>query len=217
MNYKFRIEASDLKKGISNSIIITLLFSIVFVFSSCKKQPTIQPIDTSVFPNTFLSVFDQKAIYVTSFGQSIDIEDISRQLDSLDVTYHRDNYLKIDDVAKDSVVVLVIGCSIKGLQEAGTTVEAESERALNIVNQKEAKNLTLIAYHIGGVERRGKTSDGLIHTIMSETDFNIVYKPGDYDGFISKLSSKNQIPMYSYDFPSQLLSTLKKLATGDDA
>ncbi|MFA5719815.1 MAG: DUF6305 family protein [Acholeplasmataceae bacterium] len=189
----------------------------ILVFSSCKKQPTIDPIDTSVFPNTFLSVFEGRELYVTSFGQSIDIEDLTRQLDALEITYHRNNYLEVNDISKDAVLILAIGCSIKGLQEAGTSVGAESERAQEIINQKEAKNLTVIAFHIGGVERRGNTSDGLINTIMSNTDFNIVYKQGDYDGFISKISSKQNIPMYSYEFPSQLLSTIKKLSIGDES
>lgn len=189
----------------------------ILVFSSCKKQPTIDPIDTSVFPNTFLSVFESRELYVTSFGQSIDIEDLTRQLDTLELTYHRNNYLEANDIKKDAVLILAIGCSIKGLQEAGTSVEAESERALEIINQKETKNITIIAFHIGGVERRGNTSDGLINTIMSKTDLNIVYKQGDYDGFISKISSKQNIPMYSYEFPSQLLSTIKKLSIGDES
>lgn len=197
--------------------LIFILFSILVLFlSSCKKTPEVEEIDTSVFPEAFLGIIGQKQIYVTSFGQTIDIEDIVRELDNLNVNYIRKNYLTNSEITNNSIIIMAIGCSIKGLQEAGTTVEAESERALEIINSKEEKNLTLIAFHIGGVERRGRTSDGLINSVMSNTDFNVFYKPGDYDGYLSRISSENEVPMYSYEFPSQLLSTLKKIATGDD-
>ncbi|MGI6781641.1 MAG: DUF6305 family protein [Acholeplasmataceae bacterium] len=205
-----------MKKKIIKLINVILLIVASLFFSSCKNSVVNEPIDTSVFPDAFSGIINNKKVYVTSFGQSIDIEDIIRELDALNVSYTRNNYLENDDIANDSVVIMVIGCSIKGLQEAGTSVEAESVRAQKIINSKDDKNLILIAFHIGGVERRGRTSDGLISSVMNHTDFNIFYKPGDYDGYLSTISSKNNIPMYGYEFPSQLLQTIKKITIGDD-
>lgn len=195
---------------------LVILVSLLIVFSSCKKEDNNTPIDTSIFPSQFLSVLENNEIYITSFGQSIDIEDITTELDALAIDYTRDNYLTHHTVNNNSVILMVIGCSIKGLQEAGTTVEAENDRALAFIDKKETKNLTFIAFHIGGIARRGKTSDGIITSVMSHTDFNVVYKPGDYDQTISKLSNKHSIPMFGYESPTQLLPTLRKMINGEE-
>lgn len=196
---------------IKKIILIKILFLLLFIFSACKKKEEIKEIDTSVFPDVFLGILNEKEIYVTSFGQSIDIEDITRELDNLNVDYNRDNYLKVDSINNDSAVIMVIGCSVKGLQESGTTIEKEIERANKIIKEKQNKNLTLIAFHIGGVARRGKSSDSLIKDIMTKTDFNVFYKLGNHDFYLSSLFEKENIKMYSYESPSQLNQTLKKM------
>lgn len=189
----------------------------MIVLISCKEKPIIDDTTHSVFPNAFLSIMSQQEIYVTSFGQSIDIEDFSKELDFLDVPYTRDNYLTANDIEANAVVVMVVGSSIKGLQSAGITNDMEIKRAQEIFNIKQSHNLTILAFHLGGVARRGSTSDGIIFEIMSKTDFNIAYLQGNYDRYLSNISKEANIPFYTYEYQTQLLPTLKKLVGGEES
>lgn len=203
-------------KTIKN-IILTLFLTIML--ASCKPEEIEEPIafENDVFPEEFYRVLADKKVYLTSFGQSIEIEDLAQTMEAIEpLDFFMDNYLEIKDIENDSVLLIVVGCSVKGLQEVGVTTEDESLRAEKIFTKKESKNITIIAFHIGGTLRRGRTSDDLIKHVFSNADFNIFYKVGDFDNKLSLFSYDNNVKMYAYDAPTQLLVVLKKLYYGEE-
>jgi len=215
------------KNKMTSNILNKITFIIILFFSAlllvgCKQTPTPpnnadEDVDPSIFPEQFSGILYNKKIYITSFGQSIDIEDFTYQLESLSlIEYKRENMLNVDDVLNDSVVIMVVGSSLKALQEAGITVKEELSRAQRFFDKKESKNLTYISFHIGGKARRGLTSDSIIELVMSKTDLNIFFKDSNFDNKLVLFSQKNNVPMYQYEYVTQLPPTIRRLYENED-
>lgn len=198
---------------------LILMLLLVLTLAGCKRPIIKEPpeYNNDVFPKEYYQILADKKVYLTSFGQSIDVDDLDFAMRSVDgLEYKRDDYLEVGDISDDAVLIIVVGCSVKGLLEAGISISEESLRALAIFNQKENKNLTIISFHIGGPSRRGSTSDGLIEEIFSKSDFNIFYSEGNFDEKLSLISHNYNVKAFRYDSPNQLLVVLKNLFFGEE-
>jgi len=199
------------------NIIILGCFVILFSLSSCKPSEPIEHIDFSQFPESFNGFLIDKDIYITSIGQAIDIEDFLIDVQYLNLfSYHHHNLLKASEVPDEGVVLIVIGCSIKGLSDAGITVEEETSRIKSFIKDAKAGRISVINWHIGGMARRGSTSDSLIEVAFSGANLNIFVKNGDTDHFLSRIASTNQIPSYEINYLGEIGDTLKLLALQSD-
>jgi hypothetical protein len=130
-----------------------------------------------------------KPAFVTTVGQSADIEMVKVLLDRSAVP-HKDNaQAKAGDLAPSGAktLVLVLGGSTKGLGAAGISADAELERARSLVAEAKKLGMTIIGLHIGGEARRGQLSDRFIQAAVPACQYVIVVAEGDKDGFISKL------------------------------
>lgn len=153
-----------------------------------------------------------KKIYLTSIGQSLEIDNFMYDADQLDIfEYTYDNELSASSVENGSVVFAFVGCSIKGLGESGITLEEEISRARSLVNACKNGRFSLVAFHLGGVYRRGTTSDRLINIVFASSTFNIYVGSGNSDGLLSTVSISNNIPCYEISNSYTIEETLNYL------
>ena len=156
---------------------------------------------------------NNKKVYLTSIGQSSDLEDTEELvLNNLDnFVYEKDLFLKANDLEKDSVVLIFVGCSIKAMASAMTTIDKELDRAKEFVERANKKEISIICFHIGGEKRRGITSDRFIDALFSKSVFNVFLDKSDYDSYLSNLSINNDILGYIITSDLSLEKVFKQL------
>ncbi len=180
---------------------------------SCKKQPvstSVTPGDFSTFPEEMKGLIKDKKIYLTSIGQSADMEHFIYIADELKLfSYSSDATYDATDIEEGSVLFAFVGCSIKGLEESGITIDEEKARASKLAKASKEHHFTLISFHLGGAARRGTTSDKMIGIMFASSTFNIFAVSGNADAFLSTTSTDNAVPCYSLETSYSLESPLK--------
>ncbi len=192
-----------------------VLVALALLISSCDEPQKNNPIDITfdVFPSEFLGIVKDKPVYITSIGQAIDIEDFLIEVDYLNLfEYTHDNMLQPEDVPAGAVVMAIVGCSIKGLTSAHLTLEEEMARSQAFMTKTKNKEITFIAWHIGGMARRGSTSDQIIETVFSGASLDLFLTYGDSDKFLTNIVVENDVPCYQIDYVGNIGLVLKLLA-----
>lgn len=193
-------------------LFLFFLFIVLFLSGCVTKEPNNFDNCNSIFPSEFNNIIGDRPLYLTSLGQSIDIENLIVRLEHYKITnYYRENILKSDSIRNNSVIFLVAGCSMKGLGDAGTNVDNEIQRAHDLLAQKESKNLTIIVFHIGGNERRGATSDRLIDEAFKISNLVIFLESGNKDGYLCEVVNKYELPHVAYSNIGQMDTALISL------
>lgn len=186
---------------------------LLLTLSSCRTPILVEVDDFSEFPKSFAGFLINKDIYITSIGQAIDVEDFLYDVDYLNLfPYKHHNMLTAAEVPDNGVVLIVIGCSIKGLGDAGITVEEEINRVSEFVKDVKDGRISVINWHIGGMARRGSTSDSLIEVAFKEASLNIFIKYGNRDLFLSRIATMYHIPSYEINHLGEIGDTLKLLS-----
>lgn len=198
--------------------IILLLTFILFTSVSCtengeKEQPVYKNIDYTIFPEDMKGLIKDKDIYITSIGQSSDMNDFKEVvLDNLNLfEYTIDSFLQASEVKESSVVIVFVGCSIKALAASETTIDAELERANEYVQASKNGKITLICCHTGGESRRGATSDQFITVMFKNSQMNIFTADSDNDELLTNLSRENNIAGYEITNSLELEKAMKYL------
>lgn len=205
---------------------VNLVFLLMILFiglAGCTKNSDIPSDDEWVFaiPEEYRGIMEDKKVYITSIGQSIDIENFMINIvhfaeeEKYDFNYVYDTELEASEVESSSIVFLIVGCSIKAMSDAGITVNSELARAEEFVSLKERGKITLISWHLGGMSRRGTTSDRLIELVFSASDINIFVKSGNSDGLLAKISMENEVAMYQIATISAVTEPLMFLLASD--
>lgn len=198
-------------------VIICLIITVLLlcIITSCKKEDdtTTIKIINDQFPSEFNSYIKDKNIYVTSIGQ--DAEMIKFQITTLEkqdlFDYTIDSFLDAGDVLEGSVVFIFVGCSVKALGESGLTLQDEMSRANDFIERQKRGEISIIALHTGGADRRGSTSDQFISKIFSNSNMNIYVDKGNYDNMLAEISANNNIPAYQIISSTALTDTIKLL------
>lgn len=190
-----------------------IILFLLLVLCGCEvKDPINVDNCNNVFPDKFNNTIGDRPLYITSLGQSIDIENLMIRLEHYKLTnYYRKNILDTNLIKENSVVFVVAGCSMKGLGDAGTNVDNEIHRAHKLMEVKESKNLTIIVFHLGGNERRGATSDRLIDEAFKISDLVIFLKAGNEDGYLCKLVNEYNLYHVQYANIGQMDTALISL------
>lgn len=166
-------------------VAVALLVALT-AFCACNPQqpagdngiPSAYTVNTE-FPEEFSGFLHGKKLYVTSLGQSGDILKIQQYLNGENIDAVCGNFLLVDEIEENSVLFLVVGCSIKGMAENGVTPDSEIYRAEQYVKTSEQRNVSVIAWHIGGPSRRGYTSDTLIEYVFGRADLDLFTASGN--------------------------------------
>ena len=152
-----------------------------------------------------------KPAFLTTVGQSADIEMVKVLLDRGTVP-HKDNaQAKAGDLAASGArtLVVVLGGSTKGLGAAGISADAEVERARALLAEAKKLGMTIIGVHVGGEARRGQLSDRFIAAAVPSCQYLVVVADGDKDGFITKLAGA-AIPLDKVERISKAVEPLQK-------
>lgn len=152
-----------------------------------------------------------KPAFLTTVGQSADIEMVKVLLDRSAVPYTANAQAKAGDVAASGAktLVVVLGGSTKGLGAAGISADAEIDRAKALLAEAKKLGMTVIGMHVGGEARRGQLSDRFIQAAVPACQYVVVVADGDKDGFITKLCGA-AIPMDKVDRISGAVDPIRK-------
>jgi hypothetical protein len=137
-----------------------------------------------------------KPAFLTSVGQSADVEMVKVLMDRAAIPYQADTKVKASDLAASAkTLVLAIGGSSKGLGAAGISVDSELERAKAVIAEARKRGMKVIGLHVGGEVRRGELSDRFVQTAVPLCDYVIVVADGNKDGLFTKLAAAGKIPL----------------------
>ncbi len=152
-----------------------------------------------------------KPAFLTSVGQSADIEMVKVLLERAAVPHKMDAQAKAGDLAASGAktLILVVGGSTKGLGAAGVSADAELDRAKAVIAEGRKLGMTIIGLHVGGEARRGELSDKFIQAAIPVCNYAIVVAEGDKDGLFEKLCG-NKIPLDKVERISKAVEPLQK-------
>jgi len=152
-----------------------------------------------------------KPAFLTTVGQSADIEMVKVLMDRSAVPYKADAQAKAGDLAAAGAktLVVVLGGSTKGLGAAGISADAEIERAKALLAEAKKLGMTVIGVHVGGEARRGQLSDRFIQAAVPSCQYLVVVADGDKDGFITRLAGAT-IPLDKVERISKAVDPLQK-------
>jgi hypothetical protein len=137
-----------------------------------------------------------KPAFLTSVGQSADVEMVKVLMDRSSLPYKADAKVKAGDLAASGSksLVLAIGGSSKGLGAAGISADAELDRAKAVIAEAKKRGMKIIGVHVGGEARRGELSDKFILAAVPQCDYVIVVAEGNKDSLFNKLCG-TKIPL----------------------
>ena len=130
-----------------------------------------------------------KPAFLTSVGQSADVEMVKVLMDRAGIPYKADVKVKAAALAASGAksLVLAIGGSSKGLGAAGISADVELERAKAVIAEAKKRGMKIIGLHVGGEARRGELSDKFIQAAVPQCDYVIVVSEGNKDSLFNKL------------------------------
>lgn len=133
-----------------------------------------------------------KPAFLTSVGQSADVEMVKVLMDRAGIPYKADVKAPASALAASGAksLVLAIGGSTKGLGAAGISADAELARAKAVIAEAKKLNMKIIGLHVGGEARRGELSDKFVAAAVPLCDYVIVVADGNKDGLFNKLAAK---------------------------
>jgi len=162
-------------------------------------------------PSALKAPIAAKPAFLSTVGQSADIEMVKVLLDRSAVPHTDNAQAKAGDLAPSGAktLVLVLGGSTKGLGAAGISADAELERARLLIAEAKKLGMTIIGVHVGGEARRGQLSDRFIQAAVPACQYLVVVADGDKDGFISKLAG-TAIPLDKVERMTKAVEPLQK-------
>ena len=92
-------------------------------------------------------------------------------------------------------LVIVAGASSKGLGAAGIDLDGEIERVTTLIEAAKEKGMKVVVAQIEGTARRGASSDQLFSLFIPYSDWVIIVREADTDGFFTSLCEENGIPL----------------------
>ncbi len=159
----------------------------------------------------YKGIAKDKKIYLTTIGQA-DVDKVQSFFDDLEMEdgkdYVKKNNLTAAEVEEGAVVFMVIGTSGKGLGAAGTDLNGEKARANAFVAKE---NITLLVFHVGGLDRRGDTTDPIIEIVCPKANLLLVVNTANNDGKFSKIAKDNNVDLYLFSKTSKMESAINTL------
>ena len=168
-------------------------------------------------PDSFIGAADGKHVYITSIGLSSDGGNLYSTLRQYvftgeneafeeQVTY--DLQLNPATPENDSIVILVVGVSGKGLTGAHTTLQAETTRHNAFLTRASKGDIEIYLVHIGGEDRRGADTDPLLTSAAAIAKLILVQEDGNRDQFFNKF---NPSITFFYDYYIDLSVPFKQI------
>lgn len=177
-----------------------------------QQQPADQTSDVDkALDAKFKGLAKDKKFYLTTIGQA-DVDKVQSLLDDFDLEdgkdYTKKNNLTATDVEEGAVVFVVIGTSGKGLGAAGTDLNGEKKRANDFIAKE---GITLVVFHVGGLDRRGDTTDPIIDIVCPKANLLLVVNTANGDNKFTNIAKENNIDLYLFSKTSKMSSAVATL------
>lgn len=176
-----------------------------------EQNPTVETEEDKALADSWKGFCDGKKVYLTTLGQA-DVDTVEYFLTDLGfkdgTEYTRKDDLKAADVEADAIVLIVTGTSGKGLGAAGTDFTGEKTRAQGFAS---ATGFKKIVFHVGGIDRRGETTDPILSIICPKCDLMLVVSGANTDNFFSNIATSNNIELNLYSKKSKVSAAVKTL------
>ena len=162
--------------------------------------------------SALVGIAQNKTVYLTTVGQS-DTNIVGNVLNKAGATgkYTLESMLRASEVEEGAVVLLTLGSSSKGLGAAGVDEAYEKARAAEFAAAAKEGKFTLILFHVGGVARRGTSSDPIIEAAFDGAKACFVVAGGNSDKFFTNLASSKSVSLYSVEKATNLVDYAKGL------
>jgi hypothetical protein len=171
-----------------------------------QAAPAAAEVQESSYKGALSSPIADQPAYLTSIGQSADVQMVKTLLTRAEIEFDFNATAKAGEIT-GKTLVLAVGGSSKGLGAAGIKAEDELARSAEIVKAAKENGMTVISVHVGGEARRGELSDKFIKEVVPYSDYIIVVADGNKDGFFDKLA--NGIPIDTVDKITAVVDPLK--------
>jgi hypothetical protein len=133
---------------------------------------------------------------LTSAGQSPDVTIVKVLLNTqLKLGLEYKPLAQPSDLAGMKTLVVVLGVSTKGLGAAGLDLDKELARVKALLKAARDQGIKVLALHIGGEARRGKTSNDVISLVVPEADCAVVVAAGNKDKLFNQLAARRNVPV----------------------
>ena len=149
-------------------------------------------------------------VAITSCGQSPDAKIVSLLAERVNLKHTYSELLKAEEMTGFKALIIAIGGSGKGLGAAGIEVPEEIARVDKLLAKARQAKMYVIGMHIGGVDRRGPTSENFV-PYAGKVDYLIVKEDGNEDGYFTKLAAEKKIPLYIIKQTMELQDVLKTI------
>lgn len=145
----------------------------------------------------------ESPVLVTSSGQSLDGFTAKTLLARAGVPNNYKALATVADLDKVKTLVIAFGASVKGFGAAGVTIDTEMARTRELLAAARAKKIRVIGMHIGGAERRTGMSKEIVELVAPVSEWLIVWKDGNADGYFTKLAAEKKIPLNVIEQPME--------------
>ena len=134
---------------------------------------------------------------VTSCGQSPGATMLNVVAGQAKLTSVCDNAMTAANLpAGTKTLIITTGTSGKGMGAAGTDVDMELARCVELANAAKAAGMLVCCAHVEGMSRRTDANDAAsIDGILAIADVVLVIEDSDSDGYFTNYCSANNIPL----------------------
>lgn len=149
---------------------------------------------------------------VTSCGQSPGAVMVNMVAMQEGLTSVNDNGLSADTFSAGDAKTLIIttGTSMKGMGAAGTDVDSEIKRCVELIGKAKEAGLTIVGAHVEGMARRVDSSDtASIEAVMELADIILVIDDSDSDGYFTQYAADNSKPLIKVKDTLEISTVLK--------
>ncbi|MCP4727900.1 MAG: hypothetical protein GY863_22870 [bacterium] len=153
----------------------------------------------------------EEPVLLTTAGQSADIVMTKVIFQRAGVQFTESNFAQTKDLKNIKTLVLVAGGSSKGLGAANIDKDKELTRVKELVAKAKNNNIKIITMHIGGKARRGKLSDPFNEIAGNASDYMVIVKTGNEDGFFTKIAESQNIPIEEIKGGALAIAVIEKL------
>ena len=194
--------------------LIALLLALVMVLGlaacggnttpAATEAPTAAPTDapqadapaTPAAPAEFTGKL-QAPFAVTSCGQSPGATMLNVVAAQAGLASVNDNAMTVDGLPADTkTLIITTGTSGKGMGAAGTDVNMELERCLELAQAAKDAGMLVCCAHVEGMSRRTDANDqASIDGILAIADVVLVIEDSDSDGFFTDYCNTNNLPL----------------------
>lgn len=150
-------------------------------------------------------------VVITNPGQSPEMSIVELLGRRNKIEMDKESFLTADQLVKYKTMIIIVGGSNKGLGSAGVNLDAEIQRAKELLATAKEKGIKVVGMHLGGKDRRGESSMIMINLVVPQCDYIVVRSDGNEDGYFTDLCKANNVPLTLIDQTNDVAAVVTAL------